>query len=346
MSDKERNDLNDLKPSRQESNNTAAAAALSVQDLAVYYPAGHRKFVHAVDGVSFQLYPGETLGLVGESGCGKTTLGRAILGLTPVTRGTILFEGRDISTFKSEALKEHRRHIQIVFQDPYSSLDPLMTIEQILSEPLKIHHLCSGRKERSEKIAGLLRAVGLDPELAKRYPHEFSGGQRQRIGIARALSLNPRMIVCDEPVSALDVSIQAQVINLLMDIQEAQGISYLFISHDLAVVQHICHRIAVMYLGQIVEQGTTEDIHSRPLHPYTKALLDAVPSLEKNSGAKKIFLSGEIPSPLDPPAGCRFHPRCPFATERCRREAPAPVEITPGHTVTCHLCSSDTTPSL
>ncbi len=345
MPNEERNDLNDLKPSRQGSSN-AAAAALCVQDLAVYYPAGRGKFVHAVDGVSFRLHSGETLGLVGESGCGKTTLGRAILGLAPVTRGTILFEGRDISTFKGEALKEHRRHIQTVFQDPYGSLDPLMTIEQILSEPLKIHHLCSGRKERSEKIAALLHSVGLDPELAKRYPHEFSGGQRQRIGIARALSLEPRVIVCDEPVSALDVSIQAQVVNLLMDIQEAQGISYLFISHDLAVVQHICHRIAVMYLGRIVEQGSTQDIHDQPLHPYTKALLDAVPSLEKSSGARKIFLSGEIPSPVDPPAGCHFHPRCPFATERCRREAPVPTEVSPGHTVTCHLCSPEKSRSL
>ena len=345
MPNEERNNLNDLELSRQGSQK-AAAAALSVQDLVVYYPAGRGKFVHAVDGVSFRLHSGETLGLVGESGCGKTTLGRAILGLAPVTRGTILFEGRDISTFKGEALKEHRRHIQTVFQDPYGSLDPLMTIEQILSEPLKIHHLCSGRKERSEKIAALLHSVGLDPELAKRYPHEFSGGQRQRIGIARALSLDPRVIVCDEPVSALDVSIQAQVVNLLMDIQEAQGISYLFISHDLAVVQHICHRIAVMYLGRIVEQGSTRDIHDQPLHPYTKALLDAVPSLEKSSGARKIFLSGEIPSPVDPPAGCHFHPRCPFATERCCREAPVPTEVSPGHTVTCHLCSPEKSRSL
>lgn len=317
---------------------------LRVENLKVYYPSTQRlfaprRFVRAVDGVSFALGDARTLGLVGESGCGKTTLGRAILGLSPVTEGSISFEGQDIASLSGSELRKHRRKIQMIFQDPYSSLDPLMTIEQILGEPLDIHRLYSSSTERREKILSLMDWVGLDPSQAKRYPHEFSGGQRQRIGIARALALSPRLIVCDEPVSALDVSIQAQIMNLLMDIQEREKISYLFISHDLALVQHACHRVAVMYLGRIVEEGSVEEIRSRPLHPYTQALWNAIPTLEKETLSGSLPLSGEIPSALNPPAGCHFHPRCPHAGEQCRRVYPTLSEISNGHCVACHLHS-------
>ena len=322
---------------------------LRVENLKVYYPSTQRlfaprRFVRAVDGVSFALGDARTLGLVGESGCGKTTLGRAILGLSPVTEGSISFEGQDIASLSGSELRKHRRKIQMIFQDPYSSLDPLMTIEQILGEPLDIHHLYSSRTERREKILSLMDWVGLDPSQAKRYPHEFSGGQRQRIGIARALALSPRLIVCDEPVSALDVSIQAQIMNLLMDIQEREKISYLFISHDLALVQHACHRIAVMYLGRIVEEGSVEEIRSRPLHPYTQALWNAIPTLEKETLSGSLPLSGEIPSALNPPAGCHFHPRCPHAGEQCRRVYPTLSEFSSGHCVACHLHSPSEKP--
>lgn len=322
---------------------------LKVENLKVYYPSTQRlfaprRFVRAVDGVSFELGNARTLGLVGESGCGKTTLGRAILGLSPVTEGSIFFEGQDIASLSRSELRKHRRKIQMIFQDPYSSLDPLMTIEQILGEPLDIHRLYSNSTERREKILSLMDWVGLDPSQAKRYPHEFSGGQRQRIGIARALALSPRMIVCDEPVSALDVSIQAQIMNLLMDIQEREKISYLFISHDLALVQHACHRVAVMYLGRIVEEGSVEEIRSRPLHPYTQALWNAIPTLEKETLSGSLPLTGEIPSALNPPAGCHFHPRCPHAGEQCRRVYPTLSEISSGHCVACHLHSPSEKP--
>ena len=322
---------------------------LKVENLKVYYPSAQRlfaprRFVRAVDGVSFELGRAQTLGLVGESGCGKTTLGRAILGLSPVTEGSIFFEGQNIASLSGSKLRRHRRKIQMIFQDPYGSLDPLMTIEQILGEPLDIHRLYSNRSERREKILSLMDWVGLDPSQAKRYPHEFSGGQRQRIGIARALALSPRLIVCDEPVSALDVSIQAQIINLLMDIQEREKISYLFISHDLALVQHACHRVAVMYLGRIVEEGSVEEIRSQPLHPYTQALWNAIPTLEKETLSGSLPLSGEIPSALDPPAGCHFHPRCPHVGEQCRRVYPALSEISSGHRVACHLHSPSEKP--
>lgn len=322
---------------------------LKVENLKVYYPSTQRlfaprRFVRAVDGVSFELGNARTLGLVGESGCGKTTLGRAILGLSPVTEGSIFFEGQDIASLSRSELRKHRRKIQMIFQDPYSSLDPLMTIEQILGEPLDIHRLYSNSTERREKILSLMDWVGLDPSQAKRYPHEFSGGQRQRIGIARALALSPRMIVCDEPVSALDVSIQAQIMNLLMDIQEREKISYLFISHDLALVQHACHRVAVMYLGRIVEEGSVEEIRSQPLHPYTQALWNAIPTLEKETLSGSLPLSGEIPSALNPPAGCHFHPRCPHAGEQCRRVYPTLSEISSGHYVACHLHSPSEKP--
>jgi oligopeptide transport system ATP-binding protein len=322
---------------------------LKVENLKVYYPSTQRlfaprRFVRAVDGVSFELGNARTLGLVGESGCGKTTLGRAILGLSPVTEGSIFFEGQDIASLSRSELRKHRRKIQMIFQDPYSSLDPLMTIEQILGEPLDIHRLYSNSTERREKILSLMDWVGLDPSQAKRYPHEFSGGQRQRIGIARALALSPRMIVCDEPVSALDVSIQAQIMNLLMDIQEREKISYLFISHDLALVQHACHRVAVMYLGRIVEEGSVEEIRSRPLHPYTQALWNAIPTLEKETLSGSLPLTGEIPSALNPPAGCHFHPRCPHAGEQCRRVYPTLSEFSSGHCVACHLHSPSEKP--
>lgn len=322
---------------------------LKVENLKVYYPSTQRlfaprRFVRAVDGVSFELGNARTLGLVGESGCGKTTLGRAILGLSPVTEGSIFFEGQDIASLSRSELRKHRRKIQMIFQDPYSSLDPLMTIEQILGEPLDIHRLYSNSTERREKILSLMDWVGLDPSQAKRYPHEFSGGQRQRIGIARALALSPRMIVCDEPVSALDVSIQAQIMNLLMDIQEREKISYLFISHDLALVQHACHRVAVMYLGRIVEEGSVEEIRSQPLHPYTQALWNAIPTLEKETLSGSLPLSGEIPSALNPPAGCHFHPRCPHAGEQCRRVYPTLSEFSSGHCVACHLHSPSEKP--
>lgn len=322
---------------------------LKVENLKVYYPSTQRlfaprRFVRAVDGVSFELGNARTLGLVGESGCGKTTLGRAILGLSPVTEGSIFFEGQDIASLSRSELRKHRRKIQMIFQDPYSSLDPLMTIEQILGEPLDIHRLYSNSTERREKILSLMDWVGLDPSQAKRFPHEFSGGQRQRIGIARALALSPRMIVCDEPVSALDVSIQAQIMNLLMDIQEREKISYLFISHDLALVQHACHRVAVMYLGRIVEEGSVEEIRSRPLHPYTQALWNAIPTLEKETLSGSLPLSGEIPSALNPPAGCHFHPRCPHAGEQCRRVYPTLSEFSSGHCVACHLHSPSEKP--
>ena len=322
---------------------------LKVENLKVYYPSTQRlfaprRFVRAVDGVSFELGNARTLGLVGESGCGKTTLGRAILGLSPVTEGSIFFEGQDIASLSRSELRKHRRKIQMIFQDPYSSLDPLMTIEQILGEPLDIHRLYSNSTERREKILSLMDWVGLDPSQAKRYPHEFSGGQRQRIGIARALALSPRMIICDEPVSALDVSIQAQIMNLLMDIQEREKISYLFISHDLALVQHACHRVAVMYLGRIVEEGSVEEIRSRPLHPYTQALWNAIPTLEKETLSGSLPLSGEIPSALNPPAGCHFHPRCPHAGEQCRRVYPTLSEFSSGHCVACHLHSPSEKP--
>ncbi len=257
------------------------------------------------------------------------------MGLTPVTEGKIYFCGEDRSV-KRRWSPEQRRQIQMVFQDPFGSLNPLMTIGGILAEPLRIHRLCKGRRELHQRVGELMDAVGLNPDWVKRYPHEFSGGQRQRIGIARALSLSPRLIVCDEPVSALDVSIQAQVLNLLMDIQERTKIAYLFISHDLAVVEHISHRIAVMYLGQIVEIGSREAIFRNPLHPYTRALLDAAPSLEKARSEKKLFLSGEIPSPIHPPSGCRFHPRCPFAKDCCRLEAPKMKFADGDHVVCCH----------
>jgi oligopeptide/dipeptide ABC transporter ATP-binding protein len=314
---------------------------LSVRDLKVHFPIKKGLFsrvhghVHAVDGVSFALEKGETLGIVGESGCGKTTTGMAVLRLIDPTDGSVVFKGEDIAHFDRDRLRAVRREMQLIFQDPYSSLNPRMTVNQILEHPLKIHRY-GGRGERAERIAYLLEKVGLSPEQGRRYPHEFSGGQRQRIGIARALTLNPTVIVGDEPVSALDVSIQAQIINLLISLQREFGLSYIIIAHDLAMVEFLCDRIAVMYLGRIVEFASYERLYLNPRHPYTQALLSAIPAPDPKHKKQRILLGGDVPSPIHPPEGCHFHPRCRLAEDECRRRAPAVVEVEPGHTVACH----------
>jgi len=324
---------------------------LSVRDLKKWFPIKKGLFsrvvgqVKAVDGVTFDLHKGETLGLVGESGCGKTTVGRTILRLLdPVTAGAASFDGQDIFALKGGDLRAIRKRMQIIFQDPYSSLNPRMTVEAIVGEALTVHGLVSGKKERRERVQDLLSKVGLDPiRHITRYPHEFSGGQRQRIGVARAIALKPDLIVCDEAVSALDVSIQAQIINLLQQIQEEMGISYLFIAHGLAVVEHISHRVAVMYLGRIAEIADGESIYERPVHPYTKALLSAIPNPDPDLKLHPEHLPGEVPTPINPPKGCRFHPRCKFAVPgRCdKAEVPIPVwEVGPGHQVACILGES------
>ena len=316
---------------------------LEVRNLKVHFPVQHRlfrratQFVRAVDDVSFVQNAGETLGLVGESGCGKTTLGRSVIRLVEPTAGSVLFEGEDISRLSGSALRTRRRKFQMIFQDPYGSLDPRMTVEQIIGEAIDIHKLAQNSMARAKRIEELLKDVGLDPTHAQRYPHEFSGGQRQRIGIARALAVEPRLIVCDEPVSALDVSVQAQIINLLKDLQRAHGLTYLFIAHDLAVVEHISERIVVMYLGKVVELAAAKAICRSPKHPYTQALISAVPVVDPDAKRSRIFLPGEVPSPIDPPSGCPFHPRCPIAEVRCKTEAPPLRELAPGHRVACHL---------
>ena len=292
--------------------------------------------VYAVDGVSFTIGEGETLGLVGESGCGKSTAGRAILRLIEPTSGTVKMMGRDIAGLSKKELRPYRRQMQIVFQDPYSSLNPRMTAGDIVGEPLFVHGVANAR-ERNERVVALFERVGLRPAQMTNYPHQFSGGQRQRIGIARALALGPKLIVGDEPVSALDVSIQAQVINLLQDLQRERRLSYLFISHNLAVVEHISHRIAVMYLGRIVEYADTRSIFTRPQHPYTEALMAAVPVPDPAVKRQKRVVQGDVPSPVNPPSGCHFHTRCPYAVQRCKVETPLLREIAPGHHVSCHL---------
>jgi oligopeptide transport system ATP-binding protein len=294
--------------------------------------------LRAVDGVTLEVMPGETLGLVGESGCGKSTFGRLLLRLQEPTSGRIYFEGQDITGLSQSALRPFRSKMQVVFQDPYSSLNPRMTVQAALSEALRVHGIVSSASEAQQRVATLLERVGLRPEHMRRYPHEFSGGQRQRIGIARALAVSPRFIVADEPVSALDVSIQAQIVNLLSDLQEELGLSYLFIAHDLHVVEHVSRRVAVMYLGRVVELATSDQIYNQPRHPYTQALLSAAPEPDPTARKQRVLLQGDVPSPLDPPSGCAFHPRCPIAEKGlCDREVPALRALEPGHEVACHL---------
>jgi oligopeptide/dipeptide ABC transporter ATP-binding protein len=326
--------------------NGAATPLLEVSDLKKHYPMRKGWLsqtvgnVLAVDGISFTIHAGETLGLVGESGCGKSTAGKAILKLIDPTSGTVKVRGQRIDQLSRAEMRPYRRELQVVFQDPYSSLNPRMNVGDIVGEPLR-NYAIAGGAELERRVAQLFEKVGLRGEAMQRYPHEFSGGQRQRIGIARALALNPSLIVCDEPVSALDVSVQAQVINLLMDLQNEFGLSYLFVAHDLAVVEHISHRIAVMYLGKIVELTDKKSLFANPLHPYTEALLSAVPLPDPEARRDRIILKGDVPSPINPPTGCRFHTRCPYAFDRCRVEEPAMLEVRPGHQVACHLREAD-----
>ena len=318
------------------------AEVLRVAGLKKYFPvrrgllqsvAGH---VRAVDGVSFDIQAGETLCLVGESGCGKSTVGKTILRLQEPTAGQIWLGGTEVTTLSEEQMRAHRRQVQMVFQDPYSSLNPRMRVGQIVAEPLENFDIAHGA-EKDRQVLALLDKVGLRQDAVARFPFEFSGGQRQRLGIARALALNPRLIVADEPVSALDVSVQAQVLNLLMDLQEEFGLSYLFVSHDLAVVEHIGHRIAVMYLGRIVELAPRERIFAQPQHPYTEALMAAAPIAAPKARGARLVIEGDVPSPINPPPGCHFHTRCPYVEARCRVDAPPLQEIAPGHVVACHL---------
>jgi len=321
---------------------TAQRDLIQVRGLKVHFPVRSGIFqteigtVKAVDGIDFEIRRGETLGLVGESGCGKSTTGRALIRLRDPTEGTVTFDGIELGKLKPEALRKMRRRMQIIFQDPYGSLDPRMTVGSTIAEPIETHNLAKGNQRR-ERIADLLRIVGLDPKYVSRYPHEFSGGQRQRIGVARALAVEPEFIVCDEPISALDVSIQAQVLNLLTDLRNQLGLTYLFIAHDLSVVKHISDRVAVMYLGKIVELGPPDVMYAQPGHPYTRALLSAVPVPDPTAQRQRIILTGDVPSPINPPSGCRFHTRCPFVFDRCRVEEPLLRPVGDGHVSACHL---------
>ena len=316
---------------------------LEVKQLKKYFPvkAGVFKktvgYVKAVDEISFYIKEGETLGLVGESGCGKSTTGATILRLEEATSGEVKYQGKDVLGLNKKEMREMRKEMQIIFQDPYASLNPRMTVADIVGEPLDIHNLVNNKKERNERVRELLDSVGLTAEQMNRYPHEFSGGQRQRIGVARALAVSPKLIIADEPVSALDVSIQAQVINILQDLQREYGLTYLFIAHDLSVVKHISDRVAVMYLGKIVEMTGKEDLYNNPLHPYTQSLLSAIPIPDPTVNNERIILEGDVPSPVNPPSGCRFHPRCPKAMEVCSEAVPEFKEYDDGHFAACHL---------
>lgn len=321
-------------------------ALLEVRNLKKHFAVEHWSgrgggTVRAVDGVGCTLTRGETLGLVGESGCGKTTLGRLLLRLIPLTAGEIVYNGTPVHDLDHRAFLPYRQKIQLIFQDPYASLNPRLRVGDALTEPLLVHGLARNKKQATERAVSLLEKVGLSPDYLRRYPHEFSGGQRQRIVVARALTLKPELIVCDEPVSALDVSIQAQIINMLKDLQDELGLTYLFIAHDLSVVKHISTRVAVMYLGKFVEVAPTDRLYDRPLHPYTQALLSAVPIPDPDAKRDRIILQGDVPSPLNPPKGCRFHTRCPKAIERCTVEQPLLRQVVPGHEVACHLVSEE-----
>ncbi len=317
---------------------------LRVEDLKKHFPVRGGVFsrpvgyVRSVDGVSFDIPRGKAFGLVGESGCGKTTTARLVLRLLEPTAGRVLFDGRDLNKMGREELRKMRREMQIIFQDPYASLNPRIPVEQIVGEALEVHGIAKG-KAKHDRVIDLLEMVGLRPEQARRYPHEFSGGQRQRIGVARALALNPKLIVADEPVSALDVSIQSQIINLLEDLQKKLGLTYLFIAHDLSVVRHISDIVAVMYLGKIVELASENDLYENPLHPYSRALLSAVPIPDPMHRRERIVLEGDVPSPVNPPSGCRFHTRCPIAVDRCKTEEPGLRDLGGGHQVACHLAT-------
>ncbi|MBQ7486723.1 MAG: ATP-binding cassette domain-containing protein [Clostridia bacterium] len=315
-----------------------SSVLLRVENLTKHFPVAGGKVVHAVDGVSFTIQKGKTLGLVGESGCGKSSCARTVIRIYEPTSGRIILDGEDITGLTQKQLLPHRRKMQMIFQDPYASLNARMTVQDIIAEPLRAHRICKSRAEERELVSQMLGRVGLSQEHAGRYAHEFSGGQRQRVGIARALILQPKLVICDEPISALDVSIQAQVVNMLRTFQEEQGLTYLFIAHDLSMVRYVSDDVGVMYLGQLVEKCEADEVYAHPLHPYTQGLLSSVPipDPEKARAKESVGIAGDVPSPIAPPQGCRFHTRCPYATDRCREAVPEFREAAPGHFVACH----------